>query len=67
MPVHFLQESGKDSFVQNEGYALALRKGLRGVVHDPAFTEQVKGVIEYRSMDYYQRRYQECCDNELMV
>ena len=59
MLVLFLQEAGKDSFVQNEGYALALREGLRDVVRDPAFTEQVKDVIEYRTMDYYQRRYHE--------
>ena len=43
MPVNFLRESGKDSFVQNEGYALALREELRGVVHDPAFYGAGKG------------------------
>ena len=59
MPVHFLQESGKGFFVKKEGYALALREELRTVIHDPAFVEQVKDVIEYRTMDYYQRRYKE--------
>ena len=39
MSVHFLRESGKDSFVQNEGYALALREELWDVVRDPVFTE----------------------------
>ena len=59
MPVHFLQESGKGFFVQKKGYALALRDELRSHITDPAFVEQVKDVIEYRVMDYYQRRYHE--------
>ena len=59
MPVHFLQESGKGFFVQKKGYVLALREELRSHITDPAFVEQVKDVIEYRVMDYYQRRYHE--------
>ena len=59
MPVHFLQESGKGFFVKREGYALALREELEGIIRNPAFTEQVKDVIEYRVMDYYYRRYNE--------
>lgn len=57
MPVHFLQESGKGFFVKKDGYALALREELGLVIDDPAFVEQVRDVIEYRTMDYYQRRY----------
>ena len=57
MPVHFLQESGKGFFVKKDGYALALRPELESVIDDPAFVEQVRDVIEYRTMDYYQRRY----------
>ena len=59
MPVHFLQESGKGFFVKKEGYALALREELETVIHDPAFVGHVKDVIDYRTMDYYQRRYAE--------
>jgi hypothetical protein len=59
MPVHFLQASGKGFFVQKDGYALALREELKSVIHDPAFVAQVKDVIDYRVMDYYQRRYTE--------
>ena len=36
-----------------------MRKELESVIHDPAFVEQVKDVIDYRVMDYYQRRYTE--------
>lgn len=59
MPVHFLQESGKGFFVKNDGLALALREELKAEIENPAFSEQMKDVIEYRTMDYYQRRYRE--------
>lgn len=57
MPVHFLLESGKGFFVKKEGSALALREELADVIGNPVFAEQMKDVIEYRVMDYYQRRY----------
>ena len=57
MPVHFLLESGKGFFVKKEGSALALREELADVIGDPVFAEQMEDVIEYRVMDYYQRRY----------
>lgn len=59
MPVHFLLESGKGFFVKQEGAALALREELRDVICLPGFAEQMRDVIEYRTMDYYQRRYRE--------
>lgn len=59
MPVHFLQESGKGFFVKQDGAALALREDLHDVISSSAFAEQIKDVIEYRAMDYYQRRYRE--------
>lgn len=57
MPVHFLLESGKGFFVKKEGSALALREELVDVIGNPVFVEQMEDVIEYRVMDYYQRRY----------
>lgn len=57
MPVHFLLESGKGFFVEKEGSVLALREELNDVIESTVFAEQMKDVIEYRVMDYYQRRY----------
>ena len=57
MPVHFLLQSGKGFFVQQDGAALALRDELAEAAENPAFAEHLKDVIEYRAMDYYQRRY----------
>ena len=59
MPVHFLQESGKGFFIKKEGCVLALRDELKDVVGNPVFVEQMKDVIDYRTMDYYQRRYRD--------
>ena len=57
MPVHFLQESGKGFFIKKDGCVLALRDELKDVVGNSVFVEQMKDVIDYRTMDYYQRRY----------
>ena len=57
VPVHFLQESGKGFFIKKDGFALALRDDLKEVIRLPEFAIQMKDVIEYRTMDYYQRRY----------
>lgn len=59
MPVHFLQESGKGFFIKKEGSVLSLREELADVIQIDAFKLQMKDVIEYRTMDYYQRRYRE--------
>ena len=57
MPVHFLQESGKGFFVKRDGFAISLKSELERYIENPAFVEQMKDLIEYRVMDYYQRRY----------
>ena len=59
MPVHFLLKSGNGFFVKKAGAALALRDDLQEIIADPAFVEHMKDAIEYRSMNYYQRRYRE--------
>ena len=57
MPVHFLQESGKGFFVKKDGFALALRDEMIDIVTNPIFVKEVKDAINYRALDYYQRRY----------
>ena len=59
MPIKFLKASGKGFFVEKDGYALAIRKELEDVVGLDAFKEQMKDIIEYRTMEYYRRRYVE--------
>ena len=55
----FTDRSGKGMFVKGEGAPLALREELRDVISGKVFADQMKDVIEYRTMDYYQRRYRE--------
>ncbi len=57
MPVKFLLRSGMGYFVEREGFALSLMEELGEVVKKPAFAQEMRDVIEYRAMDYYQRRY----------
>lgn len=57
MPIRFLKESGKGFFVEKEGYALAIREDLMPVIKDAAFRLHMKDILEYRTMDYYLRRY----------
>lgn len=57
MPIKYLKASGKGFFVDREGYALAIREELSEVVKTEAFGKQMKDILEYRTMEYYRRRY----------
>ena len=57
MPIKFLKSSGKGFFVEKEGYALALREELSVVVGNETFATHMKDILEYRTMEYYRRRY----------
>ena len=57
-PVHFLLQSGNGFFVKEEGAVLALNPQLREAVALPGFAEQMRDVIDFRTMDYYRKRYE---------
>lgn len=57
MPIKFLKSSGKAFFIDKEGYALAIRENLKGIVENDAFKRHMKDILEYRTMEYYRRRY----------
>ena len=59
MPVNFLVKSGKGLFIKKEDSTLVLRDEMKEIIKNPVLAEQMKDVIEYRVMDYYQRRYKE--------
>lgn len=58
-PVKFLKASGKGFFVDKEGYVIALREELKTIIGNAEFKEQMRDIIEYRTMEYYRRRYLE--------
>lgn len=55
MPVNYLQLSGDGFFVKRDGCALALSEKLQDVIDNPVFVDQMRDVIRYRTVDYYQR------------
>lgn len=57
MPIKFLKASGKGFFIDRDGYALAIREELAEAVTHEAFQRQMKDILEYRTMEYYRRRY----------
>ena len=59
MPMHFLLESEKGFFVKNDDVILGLREELRPLINNPVMLQQMKDVIDYRTMDYCKRRYRE--------
>lgn len=50
--------SGRGFFVEREGYPIALAESLASVVQNPAFVDELKDIIEYRTMEYYRSRYE---------
>ena len=59
MPIKFLRASGKGFFIEKAGYAIAIREDLGSVIQNSAFKEHMKDILEYRTMEYYRRRYAE--------
>ena len=57
MPIKFLMASGKGFFIEKEGYALAIREDLEEIIGMEAFKKHMKDILEYRTMEYYRRRY----------
>ncbi|MCM1186771.1 MAG: DEAD/DEAH box helicase family protein [Lachnoclostridium sp.] len=57
MPIKFLKASRKDFFMEKEGYAIAIREDLKDCLDNEAFKQHMKDVLDYRTMEYYRRRY----------
>ncbi len=58
MPIKFLKASGKGFFIEKEGYAIAIRDEVEDVIGNVAFKEHMRDILEYRTMEYYRRRYE---------
>ncbi len=59
MPIKFLKSSGKGFFIEKDGYAIAIRDDLEEIIRNDVFKRHMKDILEYRTMDYYRRRYEE--------
>lgn len=58
MPIKFLKASGKGFFIEKEDYVIAIRDDLKIVIENVAFKKHMKDILEYRTMEYYRRRYE---------
>lgn len=59
MPIRYLKASGKGFFIDVPGYAIGIREDLRAVIGSRGMREQMKDIIEYRTVEYYRRRYKD--------
>ena len=57
MPIRYLKASGKGFFIDVPGYAIGIRQGLETVIGSRVMREQMKDIIEYRTVEYYRKRY----------
>ncbi|MDE7204002.1 MAG: DEAD/DEAH box helicase family protein [Lachnospiraceae bacterium] len=58
MPIRYLKASGKGFFVDKEGCAIAIRDALKDCIENEAMKRHMKDILEYRTMEYYRRRYE---------
>ncbi len=56
-PVHFLKQSASNFFVQSKDGPIALSDELLPFIHNQSFIKHFKDILNYRTMDYYSRRY----------
>lgn len=57
MPIKFLKSSGKGFFIDKEGYLIALKEEVKECIQQKAFQYHMKDILEYRTMEYYRRKY----------
>lgn len=42
---------------EKEGYAIAISDKMKDVIENKTFKVHMKDILEYRTMEYYRRRY----------
>ena len=60
-PINFLKQSGKEFFVDKEGYLIALKDEMQTVLQEGGtkFADEVKDIVQYRVLEYYWKRYRD--------
>ncbi len=57
MPIKHLVQSGKGYFITGETFVLGLCDELDPYRNDAFFIRQFKDILDYRTLDYYRKRY----------
>ena len=63
-PVNFLKQSASEFFVATKTSPIALSNELKPFLKNKAFVEHFKDALDYRTVDYYSRRYRAQNDAE---
>ena len=58
-PVDFLKQSAPDFFVSTDSALIALSDKLTPFLANPVFAEQVKDIVDYRTIHYYSKKYRD--------
>lgn len=58
-PVNFLKQSSSNFFVTISTAPIALADELKGFLKNEVFVSHFRDIIDYRTIDYYSRRYHE--------
>lgn len=58
-PVNFLKQSAPDFFVSTDSALIALSDKLTPFLANPVFAEQVKDIVDYRTIHYYSKKYRD--------
>lgn len=67
MPIKYLQASGKGFFIEKAGYALAVREDMCEPINNLVFAKHMQDILEYRTMEYYRRRYEYGWDKQKIL
>ena len=54
-----MKQSAPDFFVSKDSTLIALNDSLIPFLINPVFTEQVKDIIDYRTIHYYSKKYRD--------
>lgn len=58
-PVNFLKQSAPDFFIASKTAPIALCEELKAFLANETFVAHFKDIVDYRTVDYYSRRYRE--------
>lgn len=64
-PVNFLKQSAPDFFVSTDSALIALSDSLIPFLTNPTFTEQVKDIVDYRTIHYYSKKYRDSINTSI--
>ena len=60
-PIHYMLKSHEEWFFKKDNYELALQDKLLAWLDNPVVIKHMKDAIDYRTMDYYRKKFKSGC------